>query len=363
MSPILTEGRVSANILSFSDNTFLFTATVCKTWRQNSTHTYTGAKEAVESLSRLDEARRCGMDPYLASFWSLTHADLSIIKKINDHECFWEQQDIEHAAELGRIDVLQFMREKGYLADERVLHTAVRYNRLKVVNYLLSINTPVDKTVIEWGFGPYVIDELKMRSMEVAISEQNLTMVRLLRTADYPFIEDSFTFASDTENKKMMKYLVDQGCRPPDGLFADSVASENYVVLDFLIDNLLLRDEWDLWGCVFEQKDDMMMFLIGKGIAPTDDDVDSAICAGDLDTAKYLTREYVCRPTSMAYMLVFENDMCDCHYLEFLNWLYDEARCNLGFVLLREMREHPRGSMILDACSSAIEDWFEERLS
>lgn len=362
MSPILTEGRVSANILSFSDNTFLFTGTVCKTWHQNSTSTNTSAKAAVESLSRLDEARRCGVNPYLASFWSLENADLSIIKRLNDEICFWEQQDIEHAAELGRIDVLQFMREKGYFADERVLHTAVRYNRPEVVNYLLSINTPVDKTVIEWGFGPYIIDELKMRSMEVAISAQNLTMVKLLRTADYPFVEDSFTFACDTENAEMMQYLVDHGCPPPEGLFADSVATENYAILEFLIDNLLLRDEWDLWGCVFEENDDMMMFLLDKGIVPTDDDVDSAICGGNLATAKYLTREYACRPTSAAYTLVFENAMCDCHYLEVLDWLYDDVQCGLGFVFLKEMREHPRGCMILEGCSSVIEDWFEERL-
>lgn len=363
MSAILTEGRVSANILSFADKTFLFTGTVCKAWRRNSKSTETGAQQSIESLSRLDEAGEYGINPHLASFWSLkNNADISIIRKLNETKCFWEQQDIEHAAELGRIDVLQFMRENWYFADERVLHTAVRYNRLDVVKYLLSVNTPVDKTVIEWGFGPYIIDELKMRSMEVAISEENLAMVKLLRTADYPFIEDSFTFACDTENADMMKYLVEQGCTPPDGLFAESVENGDYSTVAFLIDNLFLRDEWDLWGCTVDDNQDMMMFLLDKGIIPTDDDVDSAICGGNIHSAKFLTSEYKCRPTSLAYMLVFESSFCDCHYLELLNWLYDDMQVSLGFVLLKEMQEHPRGSLVLDGCSSVIEDWFEERL-
>jgi len=364
MSPILTEGCVSANILSFSDRSFLFTATVCRTWYEHSASKETSAQESVKSVSRLKEARECGINPFIASFWSLENAaDLSVIRELNNGDfCYWAQEDIEHAALLGRIDVLQLMRNKGYFADERVLHTAVRYNRLKVVDYLLSIHTPVDKTVIDWGFGPYIIDELTMRSMEVAISEQNLAMVKMLRSADCPFIEDSFTFACETENAEMLKYLVEQGCQPPDGLFADSVENQDFFTLEFLIDNLLLRDEWDLWGCVFDEDQDMMMFLLDKGILPTDDDVDSAISGGNFGTAKFLTTKYTCRPTSLAYMLVFENGFCDCHYLEILNWLYDDMRCSLGFVFLHEMRNHSRGSLILERCSDEIKDWFEERL-
>lgn len=361
-SSILTEGRISSEILSFGEKTFLFTGTVCRTWYQNSASTETGARDSVESVSRLDEARKFDINPYLASLWSLRTADISVIRKLNDEHCFWEQEDIEHAAELGRVDVLQFMREKGYFADERVLHTAVRYNRLSVVEYLLSINTPVDKTVIDWGFGSYIIDELKMRSMEVAISDENLAMVKLLRTVDYPFIKDSFSFGRDTENSELLMYLVEQGCSVPDGVFQESVETQDYFTLGFLIDNALLRDEWDLWGCVFDCNHDMMMFLLGKGILPTDDDVDSAICGGNFDTAKFLTTKYNCRPTSLAYMLVFESDFCDCHYLEILNWLYYDMHVSLGFVLLEEMRDHPRGSLILTGCSSVIQDWFEKRL-
>ena len=363
-SAILTEGCVSANILSFADKTYLFTGTVCKAWRRNSKSTETGAQQSIESLSRLDEAGEYGIDRHLASFWSLRNgADISIIRKLNETNCLWVQQDIEHAAELGRVDVLQFMHENWYFADERVLHTAVRYNRLDVVKYLLSVNTPIDRTVIEWGFGPYIIDELRMRSMEVAISDKNLAMVKLLRTADYPFIEDSFTFACDTENAEMLKYLLHQGCVPPDGLFAECVETKNYFTLAFLIDNLLLRDEWDLWGCVLDDGDhDVMMFLLDKGILPTDDDVDSAICGGNLRAAKLLTSEYNCRPTSLAYMLVFESSFCDRHYLELLNWLHDDMQVSLGFVALKEMQEHPRGSLVLEGCSSVIENWFGERL-
>ena len=363
-SCIITEGRVSAIILSFVDKTFLFTGTVCRSWYENSVSTATHTQESVDTVAKFSEARQSDVDPWLASFYSLQNsADMSIIRKINEHYCYWDQQDIEHAAQLGRIDVLQFMREKGHCADERVLHTAVRYNHLGVVNYLLSTNTPVDKVVIEWGFGPYVIDELKMRSMEVAISEENLAMVMLLCTVDYPFIDDSFRLACDTENVELVEYLVQQGCRPPRGLFHDAVETRDYFTLNFLIDNSLLEEEWDLNGCVSDDdEEDMMLFLLHKGIIPTDDDVDSAISDGSLATAKFLTSEYRCRPTSEAYIAVFENGFCDCHYLEILNWLYDDMQCSPGFVFLAEMREHPRARFILERCSSSIVEWFKERL-
>ena len=135
------------------------------------------------------------------------------------------------------------MHEKGYPANDRVLHAAVRCNRREVVKYLLRVGCSVDKTVIEWGFGPYIVDELKMRSMEVAISEENLPMVKILRTVDYPFIEDSFAFACDTENREMCKYLIQEGCRVPEHLFRESVELGSYFTLGFLIDNNLIQDK------------------------------------------------------------------------------------------------------------------------
>lgn len=363
MSAILTEGNVSANILSFTSEEFLFTATVCTTWRQNSKSTHTRVGASVESISRLEEAEQHGVNLHLASFHSLENgASISVIRKLNETCCYWEQFDIERAAEHGRIDVLKFMHEMGYPPDERVLHTAVRYNCQEVVKYLLGVGCPVDKTVIEWGFGPYIIDELKMRSMEVAITEKNLTMVKILRTTDYPFIDDSFEFACETENIEMLTYLVQEGCRAPEHLFRESVQVGNYFTLEFLIDNNLLVSEWDLWGCIMDEDDDMMTFLLTKGIIPTDDDVDSAIAAGNLETAKFLTKEYDCRPTSLAYMLTFDNLFCDCHYLVYLNWLHDDMGCGLGFSSLEDMHQDPHGSFVLENCSSTIEGWFEERL-
>ncbi len=362
-SKILTEGRVSTNILSFAEHSFLFTGTVCKTWNTNSGSTKTSAEEAVQSLSRIDEACQSGINPYLASFWSLKcGASMPIIQKLNEQQSFWEQDDLEYAAEQGRVDVLQFMRERGFYTDERVLHTAVRFNQVEVAKYLLDNDTPIDKTPIEWGFGPYIIDELKMRSLEVAISSDNLPMVKVLRTADFPFIDDSFTFACDNENIQMMEYLVEEDCRIPMGLFAESVSNQDYFTLDFLISKGLLREEWDLWSCVVDGDEGMVRYLISKGIMPTDDDVDSAIAGAQLHLARFLTTNYMCRPTSLAYMLVFENPFCDCHCREYLDWLYDNMQCSLGFVRLEDMQADMRGAFVLENCSDDILEWFRERL-
>ena len=63
-------------------------------------------------------------------------------------------------------------------------------------------------------------------------------------------------------------------------------------------------DEWDLWDCITEGDHDMMHFLLEKGVVPTDDDVDSAIASGNLGVAQFLTKEYSCRPTCLAYLLL-----------------------------------------------------------
>lgn len=184
-----------------------------------------------------------------------------------------------------------------------------------------------------------------------------------MRTAEYPFIEDSFVFACETENMEMLQYLIQEGCRVPEHLFYESVRLRNYFTLEFLIDHELLKDEWDLWGCIMDDDDDMILFLLGKGIVPIDDDVDSAIAAGKLGVAKFLTKEYNCRPTPLAFRLVFDKMMCDCHYLMSLDWLYDDMDCSLGFLSLHEMHEDPHGAFVLENCSDTIASWFEKRLS
>ncbi|CAM9095292.1 unnamed protein product [Ectocarpus sp. 12 AP-2014] len=255
------------------------------------------------------------------------------------------------------------MHQKGCVADERVLHTAVRHNHPSVVEYLLGVGCPVDTEIIEWGMEPYIIDELKMRSMEVAISEENLPMIKILRTADCPFVDDSFRFACDTENLEILNYIVEEGCEPPEYFFPQSVETRDFFALGFLMDNGLLRDEWDLWGSVMDADVQMMSFLLRKGVKPTDDDVDSAIASGNLEIAQFLTGKFeCCRPTKFAYTLTFENSFCDCHYLTYLNWLHDDMKCGIGFSSLEEMRDDSRGGYVLDRCSKTIEDWFEERV-
>lgn len=367
MSEVLTEGRVSKNILSFGEKDFLFTGTVCKAWKENSVDTETGDGATIQSLSRVKEALIYAL-PEKFVFKSLDRgADMAIIEELDDDGCEWEQNDLEFAAQNGRKDVLQFLHEKGVHLDERVLHTAVRHDHLQVVKYLLSIDTPVDKTVIEWGFGPCIIDELKMRSLEVAIKNKNVEMVKTLRTVDYPFDESTFRTACKTKNVEMMKYLHEQGCEPDEDLFYDCNKGFGFDVVETLCRMGLFRDEWGehLSSYIQFGRESLMTFLLGEGIIPDDDCVDSAVSSGILETAVLLTSNYACRPTPMAYLHWLErvvySDTSNFRILRGLHWLYGIG-CTIGFSSFEEMKNDSRGSKVLDLGGSAVSEWFKERL-
>lgn len=376
MSEVLTEGRVSKTILSFGKEDFLFTGTVCRSWRENSASAETGAKASVESRSRVAETLTNQMlnDTYekcihkALNFALHNDADLSVLEELYIRRCCtWENMIIQFLAQYGRADVIEFLTKNGIVLDAKVLHVAVHYDRLNVVQHLLKHNCPVDKELIkksDWQSGRHVRHNFEMRSLEMAISHQNLEMIKTLRTVDYPFIADTFRVACETKNLEIMKYLHEEGCTPDESLFFDSHEIDDTFSLEFFCENGYFRDEWEdiLPSSVLYGHEKLTNFLLGEGIVPTDDVVDCAICAGNMQLAFFLTKRYTCRPTAVAYTDMFETELCDCTYLHCLRWLYYDMECSIGFTSFKEMQDDQSGAYVLSTASDMIKDWFKERL-
>lgn len=359
MSDVLTEGRVGETILSFGKEDFLFTGTVCRTWRENSVSTETGTRASVESLSRTKEACDSGICTNEAAFVAIEEgSDLSIFQYLFHRgiDC-WDGVHLEVAVSHGRLDVMEFIIKSGQCLrklNEGLFHLAVSWDQLESVKYLLSRGCPVDKACLHYR---------DMRSLEVAICRRNLEMVKTVRTVDYPFIEDTFRVACKTKNMEVMKYLHEEGCQPDENLCFDLRESDDVFSLTFFFKHGYFRDEWEtfLSACIYEGHHELVTFFLGEGVVPDDDCVNSAISIGDLGNAKFLTRKYPCRPTSQAYIEAFNNDCCNCRRMHVIDWLYDNMKCSIGFSSFQEMQNDFHGSYILDK-SPVISDWFRERL-
>ena len=212
MSEVLTEGRVSKNILSFGKEDFLFTGTVCRSWRENSVGTQTSAKASVESVSRVKEAFECHICTDEAAFVAIEEgASMSVFKAIYDRGfCWWDGVDLVDAVHLevaaihGRADVLEFLTPLGPLGavqyDEKFLRKAVNLCKyddkiVEVVRFLLNTGCPVDK---------HLSGE---RSLEAAIYRENLELIKTLCTADFHLISGTFKAACETKNVDIIQYL------------------------------------------------------------------------------------------------------------------------------------------------------------
>ncbi len=370
MSGILTEDCVSECILSFGKEDFLFTGTVCRSWRKNSGCTGTHVKASVESVSRVKESFEYDICTDEAAFVAIEEgASISVFKAIYDRGFYWwdgvdlgAAVHLEVAATYGRTDVLEFLTPLGPLGvvryDEKFLRKAVVLSKLEneiveVVRFLLNTGCPIDA---------FLSGE---RSMEIAIKQENLDLIKALRTADYPFISTTFRTACETKNVAIVRYLHDEGCKPDEDLFWDLKNNDEWVLVEVLCRMGYGRDEWDLNTYLAFGRTQLSMFVLEQGVIPTDRCVDGAISGGDLGTAMLLTTKYSCRPTSQAYIELFNNDyvQCDAYNFRVLEWLHDEMGCDIGFSSFEEMKKEPHGRCIVDGQSKAIVDWFKNKLN
>ena len=366
MPEIITEGRVVKNILSFGESEYLYTGTVCRPWYENSKDRVTHVQKTVETLSRVNEALDSGVCIGAASFFSIeTGQDISVIDKLHKSGARWDDEDLWSAAKYGRIDIMNYMISKGFQFDEKVLHNAVRYNQVDVVKWLLDKNCPIDKTVIEWGYGPNIVPELKMRSMELAISQENLEILRMLVGSGCPFIDDTYRIACETKYPKIVQYLEDQGCDPDEFVYYNYIENKDFSSLEFIFKHGLMKSEWRM--CVGLCDDwEMIYFLISHGIRPKNEDVDDAIEWGNLELAKFFTREFNVTPKSSVYLAIFTIDyglVSVERYIEILDWLFYIMGVKIGFNSYREFLSHSHVTSSIGVLSDTIFDWFKERLS
>lgn len=249
---IITEDNVSKHILSFTRDSFLFTRTVCKVWHENGaeTNTQTHANRAVDSISTFDEACEHGYPsnvyaPYLSA--CRNNSDITVFEHMVDIGDIWCEEEVWYAVENNRIDVLQLFVKHGQVLCEKIFHTAVRYGHLQIVDYLMRIKCPVDSTLIEWGFGDYVVPEIKMRSMEIAVRDGRVDIVKKLRAVDYPFTEETFQAAIEGGDIDTLKYLKEEEAKEEGGEddpyfdeYIDLVADKNYAKIEKLLENGLV---------------------------------------------------------------------------------------------------------------------------
>lgn len=267
---VITEGNVSKSVLSFTADEFLFAATVCKSWRCNSTGKYTNFMSVFQSASRMQEAIRSGVQTdYLFDMAVLLGAEVQVLEVIAGHETTdMLPVTMRYAAFFGRVDVVEYIEnQKGYDYDEYDLFEAIRGGHMDVVKRVICRGVcPPINAIVEWPLlglesnpsedknrllsksgtegqlyllrrrinlcdkcdvtchqlGEFMNEEFyhsmeAMSCMELAIRKNRLDIVRVLREHGGEFEEDSdypgsFSVALQLGNSEMLLYLKDAGC-------------------------------------------------------------------------------------------------------------------------------------------------------
>lgn len=370
-SSIITEDNVSANILSFTRQNFLFTRTVCKSWYKNGKGTATHVHRAVDSISTVDEAYECEYPlnlyaPYIDALEN--KSDISVFEYLVRTYEFVEEGAL-YAAQHGRPDVLQLFLEneqdldmKIPVLDKRTLHTAVQHGQLETLVYLMSAGCPVDETRIEWGFGENVVEELKMCSMEMAARDGRLDIMKQLRTnvlPSTPFPHETVEYSIEGGHLDVLKYIKDVCRYDVFGRFLFKALSDGdmYDEVAFLVSNDLVKDTFPAVVCAFEDGETDMVDEIVINTAKSTEAaglVDQALGSyrnKGICLASYLVCEHNIMPTPDAYNCLLRTRLEDGSLVILFSWLYDD----LG------IRVNPEGLTNLANHSAAVQQWFHDR--
>lgn len=378
MSEVLTEGRVSKNVLSFGEKDFLFTGTVCKSWRENSASVDTNINFAFRSPSRILEAVDNGIaDDELPCFLMerafVIGAKITMFEKLLQMGFTWNKFMMNNAIIENRLDLIKFVHKHGCPLDEEVLYAAVEHNSIKVVEYFADHSRLIDEMLIEDEDKRF---DICTPSMEKAIVNNNLDIVKCLRVRmDFPFDNDAFRVACNAlcgtyepgnrQTTKMLEYLHAEGCTPEIDQFHDCIEEGNYHAVEFMLQKKLYENKLPIAMriAVVNLQGDIMRLLMAEDFFVSNDVVDLATY--DLGIVKWFMEERVCTITPGAYINTIEQEqhaMSENCCIEALDWLRWSCGFRVDFKTFDELLQNERWSSALDEWSPRVSKWFQDNI-
>lgn len=374
MESILLQGCVCTTILSFTSHEFLYTGTVCRAWKENSTSPTTDIAFAFQSPARITEAVENGIScqcpdrekgdtdscDFFMEYAELVDADISVFRKIHELGYGWGDYTMQNAAIGHKTEVVRFMHENGCPLSKTVLYNAVTADCLELVEYLAENECPIDDTLTggEMCF--------PVRAMEQAVTRNSLGVLRCLHEKmDYRFADDTFRIACEAEypaNMKILRYLRDAGCRPDEELFYDSIEDGNYYATKFMLDNALYPDRGPtaMRVAVINFQGNIMELLVDHGFEISDSVV--SLATYDIGLIRWFMRVRNCKLTSDAYFNTVSYDMHHSSCLDMLNWLYHKCRLKIE-TSFQHMLQDQKWSAALDKRHPKIAAWFQQHLA
>ena len=376
---VLIEGHICTRILSYTHLEYLFTATVCLSWKENSQSVYTDVAAAFEAPSRIQEAVESGIScqcyktgdglscDFFMEYAELVDADVEVYAAIHEMGFGWGKFTMQNAAIGRKLDVIRYMFEHGCPLNNSVLFNAVKANCLELVHFLAEHNCPIDDTPIE------TTDErspdYNVRSFELAVARNHLDIVECLRSRlNFPFNENTFRAACNADfpkNLHVLEYLHSQGCTPPPFLLYEMIDNGNFHAVKFMLGHHLYDNKCATAMCIAVSRfqANIMRLLVDYGFDINNDVVDYATY--DMGITKWLLRvsdDSECRLTSNAYINTIEYNMVHTHCIQALDWLFYHWKLEIGFGSLQELLHNERWSQALTERDPSITEWFRDKL-
>jgi len=284
---VLTEGNVCANILSFTKDDYLYTATVCSSWGKNCTTKRTSILHALVSVPVLEEAVDSGIETYqLLDLAIVFGADMGVVRKIGEITVCSTHMMPNFAAFRGDIDTLVYLDQDP---DEYTLYEAIRGGKIATVRHIITAGCPLD-TVPEWPCSFY---------------EDDAFIERCERIANYHGRADVVSLMVDTCNLKMLRYILTVKGPPAADFVVNYMLSERFDIrkLELLLMNGFVHlQACDLQQAIHSRKKPLTDLLLKFGCPIDDHTVDHAVAAWDFAMASSLVEFHGVRPTAKAYL-------------------------------------------------------------
>lgn len=373
---VLSEGRVSTNILSYMKSEYVYTATVCRSWKENVKSVRTDIAVAFDSPSRIQEAVENGIccqcpakdgDPscdFLMEYAEIVDADVAVFQRIHEMGYDWGQFTMQNAAIGHKIDIVKFMHQHGCPLNPSVLFNAANTNCLELVEYLAEHDCPIDVTPIEMEDSERF--DFNVRSLEQAIAKNLLDVVKCLRNKmNFPFDRNTFRAACDADypkNLDTLAFLHAEKCAPDEDLFYDLIDDGNFHAVKFMLANHLYQNKQSVAMCIavtsFQAK---IMRLLEEYEFEIDSDVVN-LATYDMGLVKWLLRVggKGCKLTPSAYINTIEYDMDHASCIDALKSLHRECKLKTGFESFDHLMQNQRWSQALNLRDPSITQWFKD---